>query len=158
MQAKINDGWQFPRIRCRSNWTGRFCCIGIAVPVDEWRKEDGDLSHLHYECEFGHSWSMFVDNGTVKDLDPDRIVEDDREIAERWVCRQEANKRGNTKLVIWPVSTEVCPHCGKGTRYDCLDCGEQLRTDQVVHPEDDGFVCDSCWWDRYTVPASEVEA
>lgn len=160
MQAKINDGWQFPRIRCHRhsfNPDSPACCIGVAAVTDVKRDDDGCVFGVDYCCEFGHSWFMFVDDGEVRDLDSDRIVEDDREIAERWVCRQETNKRGNTKLVIWPVSTEICPHCGKGTRYDCRDCGEQLCADQNVHPEEDGFICDPCWWDRYTVPASEVQ-
>lgn len=155
MQAKVN-GWKFPRIRCRSNWTGRFCCAGIAAVEDVYRDDDGRVFGAAYRCEFGHGWTMFVDNGQLRDLDTDHVVQDDRTILDRWACRQCTDDRGQPKLVIWPVSTEVCPHCRQGTRYDCLDCGNQLRADETVYEEGDGFMCDACWMDQHTVPASKV--
>lgn len=163
MQAKLNDGWQFPRVRCRNNHTGDHCCAGVAAPEDVQRNDAGAVIVVDYRCEFGHGWFWFAEDGEIIDanddhLDPDRIVQDNREIAERWACRQCANDRGNPALVIWPVSTPVCPFCEQGTRYDCLDCGEQLRTDQTVYREADSFLCDSCWMEQNTVPASEVEA
>lgn len=157
MQAKINDGWQFPRVRCQNSHGDR-CCAGVAAPEDVTRSDAGAVIAVDYRCEFGHGWFMFVDDSEVRDLDRDRIVQDDRNIEDRWACRQCTNDRGNPALVIWPVSTSVCPFCEQGTRYDCLDCGEQLRTDQRVYREADGFLCDSCWMGQNTVPASEVEA
>lgn len=157
MQAKLTDGWQFPRVRCQDKHADHCCCVGVAVPEDVTRNDAGAVIAVQYRCEFGHGWFWFVDNGNIRDLDSDRVVQDDREIEQRWACRQCTDDRGRSKIVIWPVSTEVCPFCEQGTRYDCVDCGEQLCTDQLVHREDDGFVCDSCCWDRHTVPASEVE-
>ena len=161
MQAKIDDGWQFPRVRCQNNHTGRSCCAGVAAPEDVQRNEEGAVIVVDYRCEFGHGWFWFVEDGRIVDangnsLEDARIVDDDRAIEDRWACRQCTNDRGNPKLLIWPVSTDVCPVCEQGTRYNCLDCGEQLRRDQRVHETDAGFVCDGCWLEQHTVPASEV--
>lgn len=160
MQAKINDGWQFPRVRCQ-NRHGERCCAGVAAPEDVQRNEDGAVIVVDYRCEFGHGWFWFAEDGNIVDangdqIDDARIVDDDREIEERWACRQCTDDRGNPKLLIWPVSTAVCPICEEGTRYDCLDCGEQLCTSDTVHEEEDGFICDSCCLEKHTVPASEV--
>lgn len=166
-QASLKDYRRIPRVRCRDH---NFSpdrpaqCAGVAAVEKSWTNDEGDTIGVQYRCEFGHGFTLFMDreSGQLQGVDgeplDDRIVEDDREIGDRWVCEQHEHPDGRDKYLIWPWSTEVCPRCDEGTRYDCQLCGEQLCRTDVVNEKGDGYAHKECVIDEHTVPASEVEA